>query len=143
MAELEKPVLSDPGIKPDDKLISSFIGDKINYWHDILTYCETEYSGASGDWRFYNDGKQWLFKFVFKKKTLFWAALYEDAFKITSYFGDKAEPVILASNISDPVKEGFINGKRYGKIRAISLKIFRAEDVENVKKVIAVKAKLK
>lgn len=143
MAEKERFLLNDPVNKPDDKLLFSLIGSKIDLWHDILNYAESEFPGSSGSWNFYKDGNQWLFKFVLNKKTLFWAGLLEDTFRVTCYFGDKAEPVILESNLPEPVKNEFKTAKRYGKIRAITMKICDEKDVETVKKVIAIKAKIK
>jgi hypothetical protein len=77
------------------------------------------------------------------KKTIFWGALHEDTFRITFYFGDKAEPLILASDLPESVKNEFMTGKRYGKIRAISRKVFDENDVKIIMKVIDIKSKLK
>jgi hypothetical protein len=49
----------------------------------------------------------------------------------------------MASDLSDKVKEEFMTGPRYGKIRAISKRIDDSEDVEQVKKAIIIKSKLK
>jgi hypothetical protein len=143
MSEIEKLVLSDPEKKPDDKLIFSIIGERKILWQKIMDYLKSDYPDASGDWNYYKDGKQWLLKMVQKKKTIFWCALYEDTFRVTFYFGDKAEPVIEASPLPDSVKLGFKTGKRYGKIRAISLKIYKMSDVEIVKTIVAIKVKIK
>ena len=67
----------------------------------------------------------------------------QDSFKITFYFGDKAEPAILASTISDSLKDSFQNGKRFGKIRAITIQVENEDDVENVKSLIEIKLKIK
>lgn len=143
MAETEKLILSDKQAVPNDKLLSSKLGNKWNLWQEIIKFTEDNYKDISSGWNYYNDGKQWLFKLVRKKKTLFWGALYEDTFKITFYFGDKAEPTVLASNLPEPVKHEFMTGKRYGKIRAISTKVFKASDVKVIKMLIDIKSKLK
>jgi hypothetical protein len=97
--------LSDPLVKPDEKLIFSIIGEKKILWQEIMNYLKSDYPDASGDWNFYKDGNQWLFKMVQKKKTIFWCGLFEleATFRITFYFGDKAEPVIIESKIPDKV----------------------------------------
>ncbi len=91
----------------------------------------------------YNDGYQWLFKMVYKKKTLFWAAIYSDTFKVPLYFGNKAEPVLLESDLPQSVKDDFKNAKRYGAIRAISTKVVNNDDLELVLKLADIKSKLK
>lgn len=136
-------LLSDPQVKPDEKLIFSIIGEKKILWQELMNYLKINYPDASGDWNYYNDGKLWLFKMTRKKKTIFWGTLLEDTFKITFYFGDKAEPVILESSLTDEVKQNFMTGKRYGKIRAISVKVNDVSDLEIIKTTIGIKVKLK
>lgn len=143
MSELLDPRLTDPAIKPDDELIESLVGRKIDFWKSIIEHAESVYKDVSGSWNYYKDGKQWLFKCVLKKKTLFWAAVFEKSFRITFYFGDKAEPVIFGSDIPESMKEGFRNGRRFGAIRAISVVVSEQKDVENVYKLISIKSKIK
>jgi hypothetical protein len=142
MAEKEILVLSDKNVKPDDKLIFSIIGEKKKQWHSIMNYVSANYKDSSGNWNYYNDGKQWLFKMVNKKKTLFWAAIPDGTFRITFYFGDKAEQMILKSELPEAVKEGFKTTRRYGKIRAISNRIEDVKEIETIYKLIDLKAKL-
>ncbi len=143
MATKEILVLSDPDVKPDEKLISSKIGDKYKLWHAIMTFISDNYPDMEGGWRYYNDGKQWLYKMVQKKKTIFWGTILEGAFKVTFYFGGKAEPVIVASELSDKAKQQYLTGKRYGQIRAITTHVNDMSDVSEIGKLIAIKVKLK
>jgi hypothetical protein len=142
MSEKEKLVLSDKNVIPDDNLIFSHIGDRKKQWQNIMNYVSANYKESSGNWNYYNDGKQWLFKMVQKKKTLFWAAILEGTFRITFYFGDKAEPIILNSDLPESVKEGFKTGKRYGKIRPISFKIEEVHDIQTIYKIIDIKSRV-
>jgi hypothetical protein len=143
MAEKEELILSDRQVVPDDEYIFSILGDKRIFWQDIISFAANNYKDISGDWNYYNDGKQWLYKLTQKKKTIFWGAMLKDTFRITFYFGDKVEPLLENSELPLKIKEDFKVSKRYGSIRSISQKIFSASDVENVKKLIAIKIKLK
>jgi hypothetical protein len=143
MAEKENLVLSDKQIIPTDDYIFSIIGEKKILWQTIMNYVSENYKDISGSWNYYNDGKQWLFKLVQKKKTIFWAGILKDTFRVTFYFGDKAEPLIDASDLPRNIIDDFKNGKRYGKIRAISIKMSDLTDVEYVKKIIQIKTKMK
>jgi hypothetical protein len=136
-------ILSDKEVIPTEDYILSILGDKKEFWKSILKNATENYKDTTGTWNYYNDGKQWLFKMVQKKKTLFWGGIFKDTFRITFYFGNKAEPVIEASDLPESIKDGFKTGKRYGAIRAISIKVFEQSDVENVLKLIAIKSKLK
>ena len=143
MAEKENLVLSDKQIIPTDEYIFSIIGEKKILWQAVMGFISEHYKDFSGTWNYYNDGKQWLFKMVHKKKTIFWAGVLKDTFRVTFYFGDKAEPLIEGSYLPLILKNNFKNGKRYGKIRAVSIKMSDLSDVESVKKLVAIKMKIK
>ena len=143
MADKEENLLTDKLIYPTDDYIFSIIGDKKIFWQNIMNHMTDNYKDSSGEWNFYNDGKRWLFKMIHKKKTIFWAAILTDTFRITFYFGNKAEPVIDGSDLPQTIKDGFRTAKRYGLIRPVSFKIMNNTDVENVLKLIAIKHKIK
>ena len=136
-------MFDDKNVKPTEEMIFSLIGEKKKYWKDLMEQASVIAPGSAGDWNFYNDGKRWLYKHVHKKKTLFWISVLKDTFKVTLYFGDKAEPVIMSSDLSDKVREQFMVGPRYGKIRAISMTISGSDDVDQIKKAIVIKSRLK
>jgi hypothetical protein len=143
MEEKEILVLSDKQIIPTDDYIFSILGEKRLLWQNIMKYLFENYKDISGSWNYYNDGKQWLYKLVHKKKTIFWSGIYKDTFRVTFYFGNKAEPVIDSSDLPQKIKDDFKTAKRYGLIRAVSIKVFDNTDIENVFKLIALKHKIK
>lgn len=144
MAEKETLALSNPNLQPGDDLVYSLLGDKKILWQKILRHMLDKYMDIMWSWNWYNDGKQWLFKLVQKKKTIFWAAILSTGqFRITFYFGDKAEDTILSSDLPENLKIEFMTGPRYGKIRPLSLLVNTEEDVETVMKAAAIKVKLK
>jgi hypothetical protein len=136
-------MFSDKEIKPTEELVFSIIKEKKNLWHDLMNNVHENYPASSGDWHYYNDGKQWLFKMVLKKKTLFWLSLFKDTFRITFYFGDKALPVIEESNLPESIKNDFKTGKKYGAIRGITVLVNDESDVASIQKLIDIKSKMK
>ena len=143
MAESEKLVLGDKNIFPSDDILFSIFGDKKVVWEKIMSYVNENYKNITSEWRYYNDGKQWLFKMQQKKKTIFWVGVLKDTFRITFYFGNKAEPVIVNSNLPAKIKDDFLYGKQFGSIRAISTTITGPGDLEDIYKLIDLKTKLK
>lgn len=142
MAEKEPLALSDRSVEVTDDLIFSLIGERKVYWQKILKRISEEYKNITWSWNYYNDGKQWLFKLVQKKKTIFWGAiLASGAFRITFYFGDKAEPLISAGSLPQNVKEGFKTAKKYGAIRPVTLLVNSDEDVDTVLRLAEIKNK--
>lgn len=143
MAENENNTLSDKQIIPTDEVLFSIIGDKMDLWKILLNSVKDKYPDSLGGWNYYNDGKRWLFKMTRKKKTIFWAGVLEGTFRITFYFGDKAEPLIKESDLPQAIKDDFKTAKRYGSIRPVTIKVLDDSDVENVNKIVAIKQQLK
>jgi hypothetical protein len=137
---MEPLVLTDKSVYPHDDLVFSIIGNNSVYWKKLLASVHEAYPSPEEVWRYYNDGKNWLFRILLKKKTLFWIGVLEDTFRITFYFGDKDEPVIEKSNLPEELKASFKNGKHYGKIRAISIKVKSQEDIDHALVLAAIKA---
>ena len=143
MEEIEKLVLSDKNVQVDDNLLSSFLAEKMALWKKLLSEISVRYKESTGSWNYYKDGNQWLFKMVQKKKTLFWGAIHAGSFRITFYFGDKAEPILNQSDLPQAVKDNFKTAKRYGAIRSISTKIMNNEDLDIVFTLAEIKSRLK
>jgi hypothetical protein len=143
MSEKENILLTNKEIYPSDELIFSIIGDKKQLWKSILEHMDNSYKDSKGRWNFYNDGKRWLYKMVYKKKTVFWAGILNDTFRITFYFGNKAETIIENSGLPQSIIEEFRTAKKYGLIRPVSFIIRDKTDVDNVLKMIDIKSKIK
>jgi hypothetical protein len=140
---MEKPVLADPDRFPDAEVIGSHIGPVQKLWDALFSRIREQYPDVTGEWRYYHDGKSWLLKMTAKKKTIFWLSVVPGTFRITFYFGDKAEQAVLASGISDELKNSFLNGKRFGKIRGITLSVQNEEDVGQVMELTGIRYGMK
>jgi hypothetical protein len=140
---MEPIVLTDPNVQPTEELIFSIIGDNSVYWKNLVDYFYDNHFDITGEWRFYNDGKAWLYRTLRKKKTVYWAGVIKDTFRISFWFGDKAEPTILASALPETIKEEFRNAKRYAHSRSISIEMHSPEDMQNAIALIELKIKLK
>lgn len=142
MSQSESLRLSDKNILPTEDYIFSIIGENKIFWQTIMNYLSIAFKDIAGSWNYYNDGKQWLFKCVWKKKTILWAAILDNTFSITFWFGDKAEPVIEMSDLPQTIKDNFKSAKKYGSIRSASIIIKDHTDVDNVLKLIDIKKKI-
>jgi len=140
---MEPIVLTDPNVQPTEELIFSIIGENSTYWEQLVDYLYDKHLNITEEWRFYNDGKSWLYKAVKKKQTLYWIGVIKETFRVTFWFGEKAEPIIEASALPESVKEEFRNAKRYGQLRAISIEVRSEDDYSNVIQLVELKAKMK
>ena len=82
-------------------------------------------------------------KITKKKKTICWVSIYPNMFKTTFYFPDRAEELITTSKLKKEYIDQFIDGRRYGKIRGITVDIRKATDLNSTKTLIEIKEQLK
>ena len=68
---------------------------------------------------------------------------YLETFRVSFYFDDKAEALIESSDLPGIIKDNFKTGKRCGEIRAVSVIMSGLPNVEEVKKLVAIKMKIK
>ena len=143
MTEKVTPVLGDKSVFPSDDILQSITGDMMTIWKRIVDYAESNYKNITKEWRYYNDGKQWLFKLQYKLKTVFWSSVQGNTFTITFYFGNKAEPLLMESDLPDSMKEQFRAAKAFGTIRPVTLTISENTDINSIFKLIELKTKIK
>ncbi len=141
---MEKPCLNDKNEYPNDEILSRYLGEVKTTWDSFIDFINVSHHNFSGEWRYYNDGKNWLYKLTKKKKTICWISIYDKKFKTTFYFSDKAEELITKNNeLEKEYIDQFIYGKRYGKIRGITVEIKKSTDLNTTKTLIEIKEQLK
>jgi len=138
-----QPILTNKDQFPTEGIIFSHIGKSKVIWEDLFQHIHTEYPDLTLEWRYYKDGKSWLMKVTHKSKTIFWLSIIKNAFRITFYFGDKAEQTLLDSSISETLKKEFKEGKRFGKIRGITLAMNKKQYLKDAKELIKLKISIK
>lgn len=140
---MEKPCLNDKNEYPNDEVLSHYLGKVKKTWDSFINLINESYPSFSGEWRYYNDGKNWLYKITKKKKTICWVSIYNNKFKTTFYFSDKAEALITTSKLKKEYIDQFIYGKRYGKIRGVTVEIKKSTDINTTKILIQIKEQVK
>lgn len=136
---MEKPCLNDKTEYPDDEVLKRYLGNATDAWDAFTAFLDDEYPGCSLEWRYYNDGKSWLCKVTKKKKTICWVGVFPGKFETTFYFPDRAEDLIVNSTLRKKYVRQFVDGKHYGKTRALTVDIRKVADLSTTKKLIAIK----
>ena len=126
-------VFNDESIHPDNDLVFSVIGDKQLVWKQVMSYLYDNNSDISEVWKYYNDGKSWLFRTLKKKKTIFWINILEDTFRIAFWFADRLEPIILSSKLPGHILEEYGKARHYNRSRCIFIDVEDHGDLENIK----------
>lgn len=136
---MDTKVLSDETEVPNDELVFSIIGDKELIWKKTMAYLYDNNNDISEVWKYYKDGKSWLFRTIKKKKTIFWIKILDDTFRIAFWFANRLEPIILESKLPKSIKEEYQNAKTFNKSRSIYIDVQDSKDFENIKTLIDLK----
>jgi Protein of unknown function (DUF3788) len=139
---MEKP-LNDENVFPDDEVLSNCLGTAKTAWDSFLESLQAEHPDFNTEWRYYKDGKSWLFKITKRKKTICWVSVGDKMFRTTFYFSDKVEDLLKTSKLKPEYIEQFLNSKRYGKIRGLTIELRTPAELETTNILIEIKEKLK
>ena len=139
---MEKPGLNDKDKHPDDKVLKRALGKAKVTWDSFTAFLDESCPSFSREWRYYNDGKSWLYKVTKKKKTICWVSVYPDMFSTTFYFPERAKDLIKKSKLGKKYLDQF-NNRKYGATRGITVKIKKPLDLKATKKLIEIKERFK
>jgi hypothetical protein len=106
------------------------------------TLKQSEYQTVS-TWRYYNDGKSWLLKTEYRKKTLFWLSVWQGYFKVSFYFTEKNVQDIISLKIDQHVTENFLNCKPVGKLLPLVFIVKEKEQIKDIPAIVNYKLTLK
>ena len=109
-------LLRDADIFPSDKILEDELGEGFNVLVSFLEAVTNKEYSLIIEWRYYNDGKAWLGKAVYKKKTIFWLSVWEGFFKTSFFFTEKHLEAIAKLDISETMKDEFAKAKTIGKL---------------------------
>jgi len=141
---METQLLRNPDLYPSAEVLKDALGGDV---YKVLEAFTNTVTGAefalNCEWIYYKDGKSWLCKVVYKKKTVFWLSVWEGHFKITFYFTEKHLEGIAALDIAESIKEDFCRMKPVGKLLPMLLAIYQKEQLEDLLKVVVFKKSLK
>jgi len=140
---MEPIVLTDPNVQPTDELIFSIIGENSFYWQKIIDYLYENYTDITEQWRFYNDGKVWLYRTLRKKNTIYWIGIQKDTFRVSFWISEKVMSILESSDIPERIKEEYRNAKPFNHSRCVTVIMTSDEELKNVLKLIELKLKIK
>ena len=140
---MEKTCLNDKDEYPDDEVLVRYLGKVKDTWDSFINFLNESYPSFSREWRYYRDGKSWLYKITKKKKTICWVSVYHNKFKTAFYFPDRAEDLITASKLKKEYIDQFVHGKRYGKTRGLTVDVKKSTDFNATKALIKIKEQIK
>ena len=140
---MESPLLKDPDVFPNKEILQKTLGKSYSAYERLINDVTGPGYCLEPVWNFYKDGKAWLCKVVFKKKTVFWLSVWNQYFKVAFYFTEKNKQGIDTLDIDNKIKQDFINHKPVGKLLPLVLNINSDNQVKDALTVAGYKMRLK
>jgi len=104
-------MLRNHDIEPSSDVIAKALKESNNTYIKFLN--ELTSHDIYLEWRYYNDGKAWLAKGLFKwkgvrggqnEKTVFWLSVWDGFFKVTIYLPEKVQADVLSLPLDNSIK---------------------------------------
>ena len=138
---MEQKTLTNPQLSPTPELLQKMMGD--NYVHFEAVMSMLAERGVVAQWNYYKDGKSWLCKAQYKKKTVLWLSVWDDCFKLSFYFTEKTRGGIDTLGIDSTIKEAFRLQKTMGKLIPLVLVVRDGTLLNDLKQIIEYKMRCK
>jgi hypothetical protein len=134
--------LREPDILPSEEVLEKNIGkDVFRIYQELIV--EISKMGLNTEWNYYKDGKSWLCKVTYKKKTVFWLSIWDGYFKTSFFFTAKNCFAIEDLDIDNRIKKEFTQTKAIGKLLPLILDIREKDQLIDLLKIAECKKKLK
>ena len=124
----EQQLFRDENIKPTGKNIAESIGLAKNAYESFTQ--ELKNHDIQMDWRYYNDGKAWFGKGLYKWSTIrgtqkettaFWLSIWDGFFKVAIYIPEKNRSEVLKFSLNNEVMKMVKGSKQMGKLKFFPL----------------------
>lgn len=137
-------LLKNPDIYPSSDVLRDALGDCVDGIFNVFikTVTNDDY-GLISEWRYYNDGKAWLCKYSYKKKTVFWLSVWEECFKISFFFTEKHRTGLAVLDVAQEIKDNFALTQPTGRLIPLIFDVTDQKQIEDVLTVIRFKKSIK
>jgi Protein of unknown function (DUF3788) len=140
---MENILLREKEILPTNEVIEKALGNSYRAYEKLTEIVTGTSFGLILNWNYYNDGKAWLCKVCFKKKTIFWLSVWDQYFKTGFYFTEKTGQGLNSLNIDENIKETFWKNKPIGKLIPLGISVTGIEQIDDILRIIEYKKSLK
>lgn len=140
---IQTMLLREKEIEPTEMVLENVMGKDFFIVFEKLTKIFTDEFNMEYQWRFYNDGKAWLCKVTYKKKTILWLSIWENLIRTSFFFTEKTSEGVLKLEIDKKIKDFFLETKHSGKLIPLVIDITKESHFPDLKAIIKYKKELK
>ena len=129
---MDDPLLKDPEIELTEKVLRNEFGNWYAVYHEFINEIQSDKFSFGTEWRYYKDGKAWLCKIVYKKKTVVWLSAWKTHFKLGFYFTEKSGAGIPELGINKELKRNYEVSKPIGRLKPLIVEVAEQSQLSDV-----------
>ena len=115
MEQINAIELADEEVYPDDSVLKAVLRRAYPAYCALMELFAA--NGLDHEWRYYRDGKAWLCKVQYKKKTVAWMSAWRGFMKATVYFPERSAAALDGLDIAEELKVSMRNARSVGASR--------------------------
>lgn len=132
-------VFTDKNKTPGDEDVKAALGKTWPLWQNIREYVHAQYPKATEEWKYPGDKYGWSFRLNDKKRVIVYLLPRDKYFKVALVFGEKASEAVMASHISEEIKNELMVAKPYAEGRGIRIDVKSEAILKDIKTLVDIK----
>lgn len=133
--------LKDESVYPDENVLKGVLEEAYPAYLELLKLYASK--KLESEWRYYKDGKTWLCKVQYKKKTIVWMSAWKGFMQATVYILDRHLEGLKGLDISVKTKKKIMSTKNVGKSKPCIFEVKNTDILADIDKVIEYKMAVK
>ena len=129
----------DKGKKPGEAELKTALSKTFPYWKTLEEFTLKAEPSAKGDWHFSGPKYGWSYRINDKKRVIIYLLPRDGFFKTAFVFGGKAYKEVIASDVSDEIKNELKAAKPYAEGRGIRLEVKSKNILSDIKELVKIK----
>ncbi len=132
-------IFTDKTVEPTQKDLQKELGSLYPLWEQIAESVREKYPNPKEEWNYPGKKYGWSFRLKDKKRAIIYLLPRKNFFKVAFVFGQKASDQIMASNITQVIKEDLANAKKYVEGRGVSIEVHNSDLLSDINQLIDTK----
>jgi len=128
---------------PDEEVLGEALGEAFPAFTEFMTTIRAPEHGLFPEWKYYKDGKAWLCKAAYKKKTVAWISAWDGFFKVSFFFTARSGAGIAELAIGDALRQDFVRGPAVGKLKPLVVAVRDTDPLADLLTLIEYKKRAK
>jgi len=132
-------IFDDKTHSPQEADIEQALGKTYKLWCALRDHVVKEYAPISPEWGYASKSTGWGLRLKGEKRAVLYMTPCKDYFLASFALGEKAVVAAHATKLPDSVLDIIDKAPKYAEGRGVRLEVRTAKDVENIKKLAAIK----